>query len=79
MVLVLCYLYIYGGRGWEFADPAMSLIIALVLMYSTWPVLTRTANLLLQTTPSVIYPQIYGALHAVRTIYRLYTNSSRQV
>lgn len=41
-------------RGWYWADPAFSVIISLLIIYSSWRLLSDAVNVLLEGTPSHI-------------------------
>ncbi|KAH3744306.1 Cation efflux family protein [Pelomyxa schiedti] len=54
--------------GWQLADPLMSLFISLILVVTTIPVVIKHGKLLLQITPSTIYPKIYDATQAASMV-----------
>jgi len=52
VVAGLCIL----GTGWQWIDPAISLLIAAVILFSTWGLLRGSANLALNAVPAGIDP-----------------------
>jgi len=44
------------GTGWQWIDPAISLLIAAVILFSTWGLLRGSANLALNAVPAGIDP-----------------------
>lgn len=43
-------------RGWYWADPLISVLISLLIIYSAWRLVTDSVNVLLEGTPSHIHP-----------------------
>lgn len=43
--------------GWLYVDPLMSLVVAIVIFWSTWSVLRESTNLILQAVPEGISPE----------------------
>lgn len=43
-------------RGWYWADPLISVLISLLIIYSAWRLVTDSVNVLLEGTPSHINP-----------------------
>lgn len=53
-------------RGWAWADPVFSLIISLLIIYSSWRLVADAVNVLLEGTPSHI--NAAAVEEAVRTV-----------
>lgn len=54
------------ARGWTWADPAASILIALLVVYSAWSLLKEAIAILMQRTPSRLdMEQVQAALSAV--------------
>lgn len=47
--------------GWHWIDPAVSLVIAAVIVWGTWSLLTQSVNLALHAVPPGIDPKAVGA------------------
>lgn len=55
--------------GWQWADPAASIVIALLVCYSAWSLLTESLDVLMEGTPSNIDPeQVRAALAGVNGV-----------
>lgn len=53
-------------RGWQWADPVFSVIISLLIIYSSWRLLSDAVNVLLEGTPSHI--NMAAVEEAIKTI-----------
>jgi cobalt-zinc-cadmium efflux system protein len=53
-------------RGWYWADPLISVLISLLIIYSAWRLVTDSVNVLLEGTPSHINPSSVEA--SMRTV-----------
>ena len=62
--------------GWLWLDPAVSIMIALVITYGTWSLLSASVNLALDAVPSNIDPQkidaYFAALPGVTEVHDLH-------
>ena len=62
--------------GWLWLDPAVSIMIALVITYGTWSLLSASVNLALDAVPSNIDPQkidaYFAALPGVTDVHDLH-------
>lgn len=56
------------SMGWHFADTLVSIIIAVLIVRNAWPICSKTARVLLQTTPDSIYPHINKCLREASTL-----------
>lgn len=53
-------------RGWTWADPLISVLISLLIIYSAWRLVSDAVNVLLEGTPSHINPAgVEGAMKTV--------------
>jgi len=55
-------------KGWHFADTLVSIVIAVIIVRNAWPICSRMARVLLQTTPETIYPAINKCLREASTL-----------
>jgi cobalt-zinc-cadmium efflux system protein len=53
-------------RGWTWADPAFSVVISILIIYSSWRLVADAVNILLEGTPSHI--NITAVEQAMRTV-----------
>jgi cobalt-zinc-cadmium efflux system protein len=53
-------------RGWKWADPAFSVVISILIIYSSWRLVADAVNILLEGTPSHI--NIAAVEEAMRTV-----------
>ncbi len=63
-------------RGWYWADPVLSLLVAVLVLRSAWDVLRRSTHILLEGTPEGVEPgrieQALRALEAVRDVHHVH-------
>ncbi|MEW6210449.1 MAG: cation diffusion facilitator family transporter [Acidobacteriota bacterium] len=59
--------------GWTLADPAISVIIGLLIIFSSWQIIRESVNILLEGTPSHIDIQaVITAMHEVEGVINVH-------
>jgi cobalt-zinc-cadmium efflux system protein len=59
--------------GWTLADPAISVIIGLLIIFSSWQIIRESVNILLEGTPSHINIQaVITAMHEVEGVVNVH-------
>jgi cobalt-zinc-cadmium efflux system protein len=59
--------------GWTLADPAISVIIGLLIIFSSWQIIRESVNILLEGTPSHIDIQkVIAAMHEVEGVINVH-------
>lgn len=65
-----------GATGWQWLDPAVSLLIGLVIVVGTWSLLRESVNLAMDAVPAGIDPQAVdaylAALPGVQSVHDLH-------
>jgi len=60
--------WLVQSRGWHFADTLISILIAVMIVRNAFPICSKTARVLLQTTPDSVFPAINKCLREASTL-----------
>lgn len=60
--------WLVQSRGWHTADTLMSVLIAILIVRNAFPICSKAARVLLQTTPDSVYPAINKCLREASTL-----------